>query len=341
MASKRSENGPIAAPRRISCQTDSSGVIITDEQHSVVDDDLLKSLSRTSITNDQSKSLQDALSSPQTEETQPPLPNTQQDSPPTIICDAWYGFPTQKRPRRERICAVSKQLDNFLGWQEEKNITCDKKRCRVALLGKDADLEAVRDRMNELVGQSSNKNENKDCRGEMDFQPNVDVTAFISGLSKINSENKEENNPKTIYLSPDAPYTLPASFPPPHNVIVGMLIDRRVSTNRSLQRAEEMLNIHAARLPLDELHVKNLTSEEPLNVDCVMELMQRWWWNCDRLLKDNASREMHAVGKDEREKHNNRGTKEDYRRCFIEAAAWAMKSQRDRHPNRTVHINNK
>lgn len=341
MAAKRIGNDPTAAPRSISCQTDSSGVIITDEQHSVVDDDLFKSLSRTCITNDRSKSLQDDHSSPQTEGTQPPLPTTQQDSLPTIICDAWYGFPTQKRPRRERICAVSKQLDNFFKWQSKKNNTRDRERCQVALLGKDADLEAVRDRMNELVGQSENGNENEDCRGKMDFQPNVDVPAYVSTLSTINAENNKETNPKTIYLSPDAPYTLSASSAPPHIVIVGMLIDRRVTSNRSLQRAEELLNIHAARLPLDELNVKDLTSEEPLNVDCVMELMQRWWWNCDWLLKDNASQKMQAVGKDQREKHNDRCTEEDYRRCFIKAAAWAMKSQRERHPNRTVHIINK
>ena len=34
-------------------------------------------------------------------------------SPPIIICDAWYGFPSQKRPRKERINAVSRQLSNF------------------------------------------------------------------------------------------------------------------------------------------------------------------------------------------------------------------------------------
>ncbi|KAL7470686.1 hypothetical protein ACHAXS_011076 [Conticribra weissflogii] len=339
MAAERTENDPIGSHRRISCQADSSRAIL-DEQYSVVDNDLVESLSITAITEDPSKSLQYARSSPQTEEAQLHPPKKQHESPPIIICDAWYGFPTQKRPRRERICAVGKQLVNFLKWQAEKNYDGDV-HCRVALLGKDADLVAVRDRMNEIGGQSKNGNENIGSRDEMEFQPNVDIPEFINGLRTNNTKNRKEMNSEAIYLSPDAPYTLPASSPPPRNIIVGMLIDRRITSNRSLQRAEEILNIRAARLPLDELRVKELTSEEPLNVDCVMELMQRWWWNCDRLLSEGASRTNHAVGKDKTETNDNGCREEDYRKCFIEAAAWAMKSQRERHPNRTVHINSK
>lgn len=107
-------------------------------------------------------------------------------------------------------------------------------------------------------------------------------------------------------------------------VIVGMLIDRRITTDRSRIRAEEKLKLKAAKLPLDELNVKGLASHEPLNVDTVMELLQRWWWNCYKLKQQSAGDE--TIEGDV------------YKKCFLSAAAWAMKSQRDRHPNRTVHL---
>ena len=131
-----------------------------------------------------------------------------------------------------------------------------------------------------------------------------------------------------MYLSPDASYTLPSTSPPPRVAIIGMLIDRRITTDRSRVRAEETLKIKAAKLPLDELNVKELTSQEPLNVDTVMELMQRWWWNCDR-----------AKQHFEKAKNGESKVPSDviYKKCFLEAAAWAMKTQREWHPNGTVH----
>eukprot|EP00985_Skeletonema_marinoi_P002775 scaffold1144_cov98-Skeletonema_marinoi.AAC.3 len=113
-----------------------------------------------------------------------------------------------------------------------------------------------------------------------------------------------------------------------------MLIDRRITEDRSRRRAEESLNIRAAKLPLDELRVKELSSCEPLNVDTVMELMQRWWWNCDRV--EERLQQINGSGETKCDDNTEKYGKL-YKKCFIEAAAFAMKSQRDRHPNRTVH----
>jgi hypothetical protein len=110
-----------------------------------------------------------------------------------------------------------------------------------------------------------------------------------------------------------------------------MLIDRRITEGRSRRRAEDLLNIRAAKLPLDELSVKELSSSEPLNVDTVMELMQRWWNNCDKLEQRIHDKVV------ENNDSNTEALSQLYKRCFLEAAAWSMKSQRDRHPNRTLH----
>jgi hypothetical protein len=37
-----------------------------------------------------------------------------------LICDCGYGFPREKKPRREKINAIVRQLVNFLEWQVEK-----------------------------------------------------------------------------------------------------------------------------------------------------------------------------------------------------------------------------
>ena len=75
--------------------------------------------------------------------------------------------------------------------------------------------------------------------------------------------------------------------------------------------------------PKKYLNVKELTSNEPLNVDTVMELMQRWWWLAQRCEKASKDDEVDSVA---------------YKKCFLEAAAYAMKTQRERHPNRSLHL---
>ncbi|KAL3827191.1 hypothetical protein ACHAXA_006746 [Cyclostephanos tholiformis] len=111
-----------------------------------------------------------------------------------------------------------------------------------------------------------------------------------------------------------------------------MLVDRRITAYRSLARAEGVLKLRAAKLPLHELNVRGLTCREPLNVDTVMELMQRWHWNCDGMEK-RRELEMIMGGSGSTSEASSL-----YRSCFLEAAARAMKTQRERHPNRTIHL---
>lgn len=230
---------------------------------------------------------------------------------PLILCDAWYGFPTQKRPRRERILAVSRQLVNFIEWR--RNAKLDTQYCQVQLLGDGSDVDAVQDRVNEIASEEFSYG--KDC-SEVVFKPNIDIHEALQMWRQ-----QHNTDDQVVYLSPDASETLSSSSRPPNIVVVGMLIDRRITSDRSRKRAEETLNLRAVKLPLDVLNVKEMNSEEPLNVDTVMELMQRWWANCDTADKQLAG----AVDSSK------------YKQCFVQAAAWAMKSHRERHPNRTVH----
>ena len=241
-------------------------------------------------------------------------------STPIILCDAFYGFPSQKRPRNEKVRAVSRQLVNFLQWRSEasEKIT----NCHIHVLGEGKDVEAVKSRVNELKSQT-NASISK-C--EINFQQDIDIHKFLDQQHYTTSSLSE-----VVYLSPDATYSLPTISRPPRVVIVGMPIDRRITEGRSRRRAEDLLNIRAAKLPLDELSVKELSSSEPLNVDTVMELMQRWWNNCDKLEQRIHDKVI------ENDDSNTEALSQLYKRCFLEAAAWSMKSQRDRHPNRTLH----
>ena len=238
---------------------------------------------------------------------------------PILICDAWYGFPLQKRPRKERMYAVSKQLSNFLEWRKQSvSASSSDSSCCVSLLGNKDDVRAVHDRMDELaIADDKIFVCHKNGAADLDFQSNVTIHEFL------HLEGIDEDENEVVYLSPDAIHTLSCASPPPRVVIIGMLIDRRITANRSLIRAEEALRLKAVKLPLDELNVRELRCQEPLNVDTVMELMQRWHWNCDKIPK---------------QQHDIDESKALYRDCFLKAATWAMKSQRGRHPNRTIHL---
>jgi hypothetical protein len=119
------------------------------------------------------------------------------------------------------------------------------------------------------------------------------------------------------YLSPDADQSLSAAQNPPQVVIVGMLVDRKVQPNRSKSRAESVLEsqkgliLDCAKLPLDALNVSDLKSDEALNIDTVMEMIQRWWVNCS---KEGPSK-----------------------KAFVDASARSMLTHRNRHPVRTIH----
>jgi hypothetical protein len=250
---------------------------------------------------------------------------------PIILCDAFYGFPTQKRPRNERVRAVSRQLTNFLQWRSETSEkNSNNYHSHVHVLGFTEDVESVKTRVDELGAQTKASSE------EIVFHPGIGIHQFLD-QQKDASSSTQESSEEVVYLSPDADYTLSTTCRPPRVVIIGMLIDRRITEDRSRRRAEESLNIRAAKLPLDELGVQDLSSCEPLNVDTVMELIQRWWWNCDKL--EQRSQQINN-GSGNSEDSNTEKYSRLYKKCFFEAAALALKSHRDRHPNRTVHKTN-
>jgi hypothetical protein len=139
-----------------------------------------------------------------------------------------------------------------------------------------------------------------------------------------------------VYLSPDANDVLDvAATSPPPIVIVGMLIDRRtIQVHRSSRRAQSMV-IPTARWPLEQCVAMSATTvetgtdqdnarttslplldfhpNEPLNVDCVLEGMQRWEWNC----------RCHAD--------------QDKGSPLILAIAQALRHHQQRHPQRVRH----
>jgi len=104
-----------------------------------------------------------------------------------------------------------------------------------------------------------------------------------------------------------------------------------------------------ARLPLDALNVSDLGTDEALNIDTVLEIMQRWWNNYDAFSNSNGScgSSSTVVCTDE-DGGNGSGEPNDctrcetmrvaaLRNCFVDAAARSMLTHRTRHPNRTIH----
>jgi len=85
---------------------------------------------------------------------------------------------------------------------------------------------------------------------------------------------------RVCYLSPDADNVLSLEDGPPDVVIVGMLVDRLTQLNRSKERSLDIdENIYCARLPLHTIGASDLSSNEPLNIDTVLELITRQHWN--------------------------------------------------------------
>ena len=195
---------------------------------------------------------------------------------------------------------VSRQICNFFEWRSREAKT--KRGCNVSFLGSADDVEAIRSR----VGAQGRGN-------AIEYLSGTNICKYITDMGSDADD--------AVYLSPDAEETLSSSAPPPKIVVVGMLIDRSIVESRSKRRAIDM-SMRAAKLPLDELKVKELASDEPLNVDTVMELMQRWWWECDATQTENVDPDL---------------AREQYKKCFVVSAALSLRTQRIRHPNRTFH----
>jgi hypothetical protein len=288
-----------------------------------------------------------------------------QQRPSVIICDAWYGFPAEKRPRKERILAVSKQIYNFLRWRcefntlrqgQRKNVSsAEEYSSYIAVIGKVDDVNAIHDRVNNLFGSKDEGQSLHDVRAnplaKCAYLPGVTLEEIVSGrhhdlFSQAVSDTEEESEVVThrpqhgykesiVYLSPDADERLDPFQAPPRIVVVGMLVDRKVQPNRSKLRAQEFndqstnkeggsddknVRMQLRRLPMDNLRVVDLKDDEPLNIDTVMEIMERWWGYI-------GERKFKTLDQDQ----------PGDSRPFADAAIRALHSHRKRHPNRTIH----
>lgn len=226
----------------------------------------------------------------------------------TILCDMGYGLPNERRPRREKVLAIARQLVNFLRWQNEQTTltpaALDSGSVRSNLSPAQliivacTDVHSLEQRMIQLwtseqpqgsVGGKVSRLPShvhissrslEDWLSE--FYPNRKLPPVNESDSLIVTLDTEQTSipiEDCCYLSPDAAYSLDPcrACPPPPVIIVGMLIDRlTIQKNRSLHRAEQ-LQIHSARLPLERVVQWHI--HEPLNVDCILECMQQWSWN--------------------------------------------------------------
>ena len=223
----------------------------------------------------------------------------------TIICDMGYGLPKEVRPRREKLLAISRQLVNFLQWQQQNQSTG---QCCTIQVVECNDPDLLENRMLQLWKQECQQDALPDnfsiATGSLEdwLQQN-----HASTLGKETAQRSP-----AIYLSPDASNILDPSLDPPPVLIVGLLIDRRVQVNRSRDRAAK-LTIPTARWNL-ECVSDVLDPNEPLNVDCVLEGMQQWYWNC-------------AVGT---------SRCSDPRR-YQDAVIAALQHHQERHPKRPQH----
>lgn len=225
------------------------------------------------------------------------------NKPQILICDAGYGLPRETRPRKEKILAIVRQLVNFIEWQrrqEETNNNITMAEIRVVAC---AD-EGVRQELEERI---------------LTLLDGTELPAYMSfSCQSLEDACQDMVDDEVVYLSPDAEESLDPSQMPPRVVVVGLLIDRRIQPNRSNDRALK-LNIVSKRWPLEECF-KEISANEPLNVDCIMEGMQQWWWN----YKDQAK--------------NAIGNHSDGKEAFIQAALQAINHHAERHPSRPVHL---
>ena len=364
----------------------------------------------------------------------------------TLICDSWYGFPIQKRPRQERILAVSKQIFNYIIWNDDYLLQMKRKETKqqqqqrqsqsqrqsqrqsigatttaavngkhaniynnnnkmkpnhdqskisrmiavkavVYVIGKRDDVKAIQNRVNQLLltissstsSTTNNEEEQTFYKTDCQYLPGVTLEELYKKIFMTNSPLTTETTitaapttttfeKKFVYLSPDAVNTLDPLDSPPAIFVVGMLVDRKVQHNRSKSRADSIQNtnssnnespsqnhnqqnndnhgsdtptskeslryFHCAQLPLDTLNVQDLNSNEPLNIDTVLEMVQRWWYNFS--LADDSVR---TIDDDDDDKKDRREEKQGINH-FKDAAARALLTHRNRHPKRTIHGNN-
>ena len=238
-----------------------------------------------------------------------------------LVLDAGYGFPREKKVRKEKINAISSQLSNFLVWQTGATGSAAYQYALVKVVGcPDENIKKLLENrtienMKKAAPSSSSVNipSHVTISCETLEECLEDLATSRPGIRTTVIDNERANEP--VYLSPDAAKLDPCSEPP-EIAIVGLLIDRRVQPNRSRDRAQT-IGIVARRWPLEDCFAE-INSHEPLNVDCVLEGMQQWWWNW----KDTSTTCSDTVK----------------RETFVQAASQAIEHHCKRHPSRPLHI---
>lgn len=262
-----------------------------------------------------------------------------------ILCDLGYGIPKEPRPRREKILAISKQLVNFLTWQQhqvqQQSSVTRASPIEIVSCPDPVIQKALLDRMQELwktaAAATASPNQLLTTTALADFPSHI-ISFSRHGLEEwvqeyyqkrrkhddsSPSSSSSSSSPSIVYLSPDAEESLDPTQPPPRIVVIGLLIDRRtIQTNKSKDRAHQ-LHIQAARWPLDRI-VANISPSEPLNVDCVLEGMQQWEWNCHNKIVNDDNNDV--VSND----------KNRVKAC-ADAIVQALEHHTRRHPERPIH----
>ncbi|GKY96632.1 hypothetical protein MPSEU_000622800 [Mayamaea pseudoterrestris] len=264
------------------------------------------------------------------------------NAPLLLLCDLGYGFPKEARPRKEKMLAIAKQLVNFLSWQHETysshanskvkyNIKLRLAHVVLVDCNEDGVQAALLERMKEIWRRE---------RSNLDFPSNLyfskqSLQDYANDYNKLPdssgddvSESSHIKNPSLtqqllIYLSPDAEQILDTVSAPPRALVIGMLIDRRIQVERSLQRSSD-LHIASARWPT----LPGLDPKEPFNVDCILEGMQQWEWNVAAA----------AAGKGDAQSDVSGSVNDDFTSdCFRSAAMQAYQRHQARHPQRPKH----
>lgn len=244
-----------------------------------------------------------------------------------LVLDAGYGFPREKKVRKEKINAIASQLSNFLVWQIGPNGSAATNGCEYALVKVvGCPDETVKTNLeNRTIENMKRASSVLDFDGKsLPSHVSLSCESLEECLEHLASTNPGPITPASfdkaidepVYLSPDAAESLDPCCEPPEIAIVGLLIDRRVQPNRSRDRANN-IGIVARRWPLEDCFAE-IDSHEPLNVDCVLEGMQQWWYNWKNTspsCSDSIKRE-----------------------TFIQAASQAIEHHVKRHPSRPLHI---
>ena len=215
-----------------------------------------------------------------------------------LVLDVGFGWPTQKKPRKERINAVARQLVNYCKSGASDDAS------KLLVVGQAPELDPLRLRFTQLMEKADEPR----LLEVVDFEVG-DCFEMFGGGGGVGGAG---------YLSPDSETTLDVGSAPPPVLIVGALVDRSVTVGRSKRRASSN-NCQSAQLPLELTRLEGLANSEPCNIDTILEICSGW-----------AAKWNKEGGKDKGEDRN--------RKCFVDAAVSALLRHEERHPNRTLHM---